>query len=88
MVAELAAMYGKVERGEIDLFENMYFSARKKGHQTTCRAKNGGEKANLFANILLNKKKGFTFALRKDYATHGFSRISETNTKKTISLWQ
>ena len=44
-------------------------------------------KVKLFTNILLNQKNRFTFAPRKDYATHGFSKISETNTK-TISLWQ
>ena len=41
----------------------------------------------LFVNILLNKKKRFTFAPRKDYATALSARICETNTK-TISLWQ
>ena len=41
---------------------------------------------NLFANILLNKKNRFTFAPRKDYATHGFSGISETNTKNDIVM--
>jgi hypothetical protein len=61
--------------------------ATKEPHKAVKMSKKGVAGVFLFVNILLNKKKRFTFAPRKDYATALSARICETNTK-TISLWQ